>query len=98
MDVTLLYFDGCPGWQATAERLETLTDEYGFQLAYRKVDTPEEAEALSFRGSPTVVIDGRDAFARGDEPVGLSCRLYQTPDGQAGAPTVEQLREVLDGR
>ncbi|MBW3659713.1 MAG: thioredoxin family protein [Actinobacteria bacterium] len=98
MDVTLLYFDGCPGWQVAAERLETLTDEYDFQLAYRKVETPEEAEELSFRGSPTVVVDGRDAFARGDEPVGLSCRLYETPNGQASAPTIEQLREVLDGR
>ena len=98
MDVTLLYFDGCPGWQVAAERLETLTDEYGFNVAYRKVETPEAAEELGFRGSPTVLIDGRDPFAEGDEPVGLSCRLYQTPDGQAGAPTVEQLRGALTGQ
>lgn len=97
MDVTLLYFDGCPSWQVADERLRTLGGELGFDVGRRKVDTPEAAEALQFRGSPTVLVDGRDPFARGDEPVGLSCRIYQTPDGPAGAPTMDQLREVLGG-
>jgi len=95
MDVTLLYFDGCPSWQTTDQRLRGLADELGFEVAYRKVETPEAAEELSFRGSPTVLVEGRDPFARGDEPVGLSCRIYQTPDGPAGSPTLDQLREVL---
>lgn len=95
MQVTLLYFDGCPSWRVADERLGKLADEFGFDLAYRKVDTPEEAEALSFRGSPTILVDGRDPFAQGDDPVGLACRIYQTSDGPAGAPTVQQLREVL---
>lgn len=98
MDVTLLYFDGCPSWETTDQRLRELADELGFHLAHRKVESPEAAEELSFRGSPTVLIDGRDPFARGDEPVGLSCRIYQTPEGPAGSPTIEQLREVLDVR
>ena len=98
MDITLLYFDGCPSWQTTDQRLRGLADEFAFNLAYRKVESPEAAEELSFRGSPTVLIDGRDPFARGDEPVGLACRIYQTPDGPAGSPTVAQLREVLRAR
>jgi len=98
MDVTLLYFDGCPSWQTTDQRLRELADEHGFDVTHRKVETPEAAEELSFRGSPTVLVDGRDPFAEGDEPVGLSCRIYQTPDGQAGSPTMDQLREVLDAR
>ena len=95
MDVTLLYFDGCPSWQTTNRRLRELADEYGVDLAHREVDTPQAAEEMSFRGSPTVLVDGRDPFAQGDEPVGLSCRIYQTPDGPAGSPTLEQLRSVL---
>jgi len=98
MDVTLLYFDGCPSWQTTDQRLRELADEHGFDVTHRKVETPEAAEELSFRGSPTVLVDGRDPFAEGDEPVGLSCRIYQTPDGQAGSPTMDQLREILDAR
>jgi len=40
-------------------------------------------------------VDGEDAFADADTAVGLSCRVYRTPDGAAGAPTVEQLQAVL---
>lgn len=94
-EVALLYFDGCPSWQTADERLKSLADELGFDLRYRRIETPEAAEAWSFRGSPTILVDGHDVFAAGDEPVGLSCRIYQTPDGPAGAPTVEQLRAAL---
>ena len=95
MTVTLLYFDGCPNWRLVDESLTRLADELGFDVDRRKVETPEDAERLEFRGSPTVLVDGRDPFATGDEPVGLSCRVYQTPEGVAGAPNADQLREVL---
>lgn len=94
-EVALLYFEGCPSWQSADERLRLLADELGFVLRYRRIETPETAEACSFRGSPTILVDGEDVFAEGDEPVGLSCRIYQTPDGPAGSPTVEQLRAAL---
>ncbi|WP_040493594.1 hypothetical protein, partial [Ilumatobacter nonamiensis] len=61
----------------------------------RIVDTPEEAERTRFRGSPSILVDGVDPFTDADAPVGLSCRMYQTPDGLAGSPTLDQLREVL---
>lgn len=94
-EVTLLYFDGCPSWQTADQRLRSLADELAFTLDHRKVETPEAADQWSFRGSPTILVDGRDVFPDGSEPVGLSCRLYQTPEGPAGSPTVGQLREVL---
>ena len=95
MNVTLLYFDGCPNWEIADRRLSALADELGFEVDRRKVETSADAEALGFRGSPTVLVDGRDAFADGDEPVGHACRVYETPDGPAGAPTETQLRAVL---
>ena len=95
MNVTLLYFDGCPNWQRTDANLTTLADEIGFELERHQVETDEDAQRLRFRGSPTVLIDGADVFALGDEPIGLSCRMYQTDHGLAGAPTVQQLRDVL---
>lgn len=94
-DVTLLYFDGCPSWRIADHRLSRLADELGFTLTRERVETPEAAERVQFRGSPTILVDGEDVFASGDEPVGLSCRIYRTADGPAGAPTLEQLREVL---
>jgi hypothetical protein len=93
--VTLLYFDGCPNWQLTSAHLEMLAAEIGFDLDRRTVDTPEDAERLNFRGSPTVLVDDTDLFANEDEPVGLSCRVYRTDDGLAGAPTERQLRKML---
>lgn len=95
MDVTILYFDGCPSWQTADARLRALAAELAFTVSRRRVASPHEAEGLEFRGSPTILVDGRDVFAEGHEPVGLSCRIYQTPDGPAGAPTLEQLRAVL---
>ena len=97
MDVRLLYFDDCPNWQETDRRLQDAIAVAGhpLRLEYVKVATPEDAERLRFRGSPTVLVDGADPFADEGAPVGLSCRVFQTPDGLRGAPTFEQLVEVL---
>lgn len=95
MTVTVLYFEGCPNWRTADTRLRALANELGFTVDRRVVDTPEEAQRVGFRGSPTILVEGRDPFASGDEPVGLSCRVYDTPDGPAGAPTVAQFRDVL---
>ncbi len=95
MKVTLLYFDDCPNWQDTDALLASLQSEMGFDFDRRSVKTAEDAERLQFRGSPTVLIDDHDVFATGDEPVGLSCRVYRTDNGLAGAPTEAQLRELL---
>jgi hypothetical protein len=74
--VTLLFFDGCPNWQVTEASLATLADELGFELERFRLESEDDAQRWYFRGSPTVLIDGRDAFATGDEPFGLSCRVY----------------------
>ncbi len=97
MEISLLYFDDCPNWHDTDAHLRTLQAEVpDLRVTRRIVDTPEEAERTRFRGSPSILIDGVDPFADADAPVGLSCRIYQTPDGPAGSPTLDQLRTVLN--
>lgn len=94
--MTLLYFDDCPNWEVASERLDTLLGEHPeMSIARHVVDTPEEAERTGFRGSPSILLNGVDPFADPDDPVGLSCRVYQTPDGPAGSPTVDQLRQAI---
>jgi hypothetical protein len=96
--VSLLYFDGCPNWQLADERLrEALAHagRTGVSVEHRRVATAEEAVAIGFRGSPTVLVDGRDPFAEPDSPIGLSCRVYRSGNGLAGSPTVAQLLAVL---
>jgi hypothetical protein len=96
VDVTLLYFDDCPNWEHTARHLRSLAADLGaIAVTHHLVGSPEEAERTGFRGSPSVIVDGVDPFADPDAPVGLSCRIYQTPDGPAGSPTLDQLRAAL---
>lgn len=97
MTVTLLYFPGCPNWQAADTNLRAALEEAGADVAVRRqvVDTVEDAERHGFLGSPTILIDGRDPFAEPGAVPGLSCRVYRTVAGVAGAPTVAQLRTAL---
>lgn len=96
MKLELLYFDDCPHWRIAAARLADIASHRGLEVEHRLVTTPEEAEAARFRGSPTILVDGGDPFASGDESFGLVCRLYQTPEGLAGSPTAKQLEAVID--
>ena len=97
MDVTLLYFDDCPNWKIADAHLRRLAAEIpGLSVSRHIVDTPEEAERTRFRGSPSIIVNGEDPFADENSPVGLSCRVYQTPEGPAGSPTLDQLRRVLN--
>ena len=96
MDITLLYFEECPNWKVVDERLGVLARELGdITVTRHRVETTEEADRTGFRGSPSIVVDGVDVFAGPGSAVGLSCRMYRTPDGYDGAPTLEQLRAVL---
>jgi hypothetical protein len=97
--VELLWFPGCPNWRETDGRLRAALALAGSdaEVVLVEVTTPEDAERLRFRGSPTVLVDGRDPFADEAAPVGLSCRVFRTPDGLRGAPTVDQLVGVLRG-
>ena len=66
-------------------------------LTLRRVQTPEEAEQISFRGSPTVLVNDEDPFADPAAPVGLACRVYWTASGLTGAPSVATLTTILRG-
>lgn len=96
MDITLQYFDGCPNWQVVAERLAVIAAEHPrVTVSQQLVESWDHAKALGFRGSPSVLVDGSDLFPHSSAPVGLACRIYATPTGLAGAPTLEQLREAI---
>ncbi|MFX1787045.1 thioredoxin family protein [Prescottella equi] len=93
VDIELLYFDSCPNWQVARDRMAQAlaeTGNAGTPITLRTIDTPGEAEREAFPGSPTIRIDGVDACGRA-AGVGLTCRVYPTADGPAGAPTVTDL-------
>jgi hypothetical protein len=96
--VQLLYFDGCPHWMVMEERLRQALDLLDLPAAieHRLVETQEEAEHLQFRGSPSMLLNGTDPFGSPSTPIGLTCRVYPTPHGPAGSPTLDQLVGALD--
>lgn len=96
MDITLQYFEGCPNWEVADARLAAIAAERtDVTMTHQLVDSVEEAQRVGFHGSPSILVDGEDPFAATDMTVGLSCRVYRTPEGPAGVPTLEQLRAVL---
>lgn len=98
MKVRLVYFDGCPNWREAEQVVRAALRDVGLpeqSVDLQRVESPEDAERMSFQGSPTVMIDGEDPFADPFAPVGLMCRLYRTEDGLAGVPSREQLVEAL---
>lgn len=97
MEITLQYFDGCPNWSVAAERLAVIAAEHPeITVNHRLVENLNDAEAIGFRGSPSILMDGVDPFADPSAGVGLACRVYMTPSGLAGSPTLEQLRDAIE--
>jgi Domain of unknown function (DUF5655)/Domain of unknown function (DUF4287) len=98
--IRLQYFDGCPTWKVMEQRLAQALVEAqgaGAEMVRERVESPEEAVRLGFRGSPTVLVDGKDPFASERDAVGLACRVYRTANGEDGLPTAEELRAALAG-
>ena len=95
--MTLLFFDDCPNWRVADDRLRALAREFtGVTVTHQGAKPRTRQEGVGFRGSPTILIDGVDPFATDSDPVGgLSCRVFVTPDGPAGSPTLEQLRQAF---
>ena len=98
MKVDLIYDEDCPNWRTVADELTELLGECDFTLELRESSSLDPTLAARYRGSPTILVDGRDPFVGEGEPVGAACRIYRTPRGPAGAPTLEQLRDALGAR
>jgi hypothetical protein len=81
------------------ELLEQVLRERGIEaeLDVREVTTREEAEALRFPGSPTILVDGRDVDPESaNARPALNCRIYRLPDGSPSpVPSREQLEAAL---
>ena len=97
--VRLLYFHDCPNWRVARARLKEALARIGADpdaVVYKQVTTVEQAEALGFRGSPTILVDGTDPFADPDAPTGLTCRTRAKggngPDGATQAVLAGEAR------
>lgn len=101
MRVEILHIDECPNWAEAGTRVEAALTELGrgdVEVTYRLLTDSDEAAAVPFAGSPTILLDGVDAFPTGGRISDLACRVYRTDSGFAGVPSVAQLVEAIQSR
>jgi len=98
--VELLFWDGCPSHPQALADLRAAMADTGLDpdaVLVREVDTDERAARERFVGSPTIRIDGEDVEPPGDEPAGLTCRVYRLRDGRfSPTPDPATVREALE--
>jgi hypothetical protein len=98
MTLEILQVPGCPGADLMAARLDGVLAGRG-RVTRRVVTSEADAERLGMTGSPTLLADGADPFARPGQLPSVSCRLYldelgrRSPD--PSAPSAAQLRAAL---
>jgi hypothetical protein len=98
MRVELIYWPECPSHGRATEMLtdamRTL-DLDPASIEATAINTPEEARALRFVGSPTIRVDGVDIQPPPvDQHFSLTCRLYRRRDGRP-SPTPDP-QDILD--
>lgn len=97
MRARLLRIDDCPGWESAAASLREALDAVGHgevEVEVVRITRAEQAAAVPFAGSPTIVIDDADLFSGARTDV-LACRVYPTALGLRPAPTTQQITDAL---
>lgn len=97
LKIQLLYFDGCPSWQSGLKNLHAALMANGLDVSVELVQILDNDDAArkKFLGSPSFRINGVDLWNEDRETYSLSCRVYATPEGIKGSPSVSMLQEAI---
>jgi hypothetical protein len=97
MKIELLYFDGCPTWQIGLENMKAALQIEGLDVYVELVEVLDDADATRkrFLDSPSFRVNGVELWNDIRDAYSLSCRIYSTPDGMKGSPTVSMLDEAI---
>lgn len=98
MKTEVVHIEDCQNWEEAGRRLRVALDTVGARevtVGYRLLTTGDEAAAVWFAGSPTILIDGQDAFPTEGRTTDLACRVYYTDGRTSPLPTLEQLTQVV---
>ncbi len=90
--IEVQFFDGCPHVTKAFDLVKKYQHEHPEVLvSYTQVGNNDQAETIGFRGSPTILIDGKDLFQQPipDQP-SLACRFYAE-----GLPEYDQFVELI---
>jgi hypothetical protein len=97
MEIELLVVQDCTHEAAAAELITTALADTRVQATVTRtvITTLEQARRRGFVGSPTILLNGSGLFADPAAPPAMACRLYPTPAGLRGVPTLRDLRQAL---
>jgi hypothetical protein len=97
MRLDILHLPNCPNAAVLETRLAPLlAGRPDIEVRRHVVAAEDDAVRLGMTGSPTLLVDGADPFARPGQEPAISCRLYPDEQGRPGpAPSLRQLREAL---
>jgi hypothetical protein len=97
MQIEFLYFDECRSWETGLQNLKSALQQEGVVADINLIKVHDDGEGMRFKflGSPSFLVNGLDLWNETRETFALSCRLYPTPGGMKGWPTVKMLREKL---
>ncbi|HEX2865654.1 MAG TPA: DUF2703 domain-containing protein [Ignavibacteriales bacterium] len=93
LKVEIQLFEACPNADKMKARVLEAIQFLDFDVDYAEtyVETPEMAEKVKFRGSPTVLVNGIDLENLPEpEKANLACRYYAN-----GLPSVEEISGFL---
>jgi hypothetical protein len=91
MRIEIQYLDGCPNLELTVHRVREALALVGLDAT---IQTTKMTDGMAFGGSPTVLVDGRDV-EEGQAAACANCRIYPTPAGLEGSPSVEAIRMAI---
>jgi hypothetical protein len=97
MKIELLYFDGCPSWQSGLKNLHFALKTDGLDVSVELVQVlnNDDATRRKFLGSPSFRVNGIDLWEEERDVYSMSCRVYATPEGMKGSPSVSMLQEAI---
>ncbi|MGB9852568.1 MAG: DUF2703 domain-containing protein [Candidatus Kapaibacteriota bacterium] len=92
VDVKVQYFRGCPNSEEMIRRVkEAIKDLPEVVYSEELIETEELAREVGFRGSPTLLINGKDFEGLPMPPIAsLSCRVYLK-----GLPRIDEIRNRI---
>lgn len=94
INLELQYLDGCPNAAEFINRIKQIRESGGIDnYNYKEilVSSNEMAKEIKFRGSPTLLINGKDLEEMNPpENPGLNCRVYPK-----GLPDIDEIKNKI---
>lgn len=98
--VKVISHKGCPNHRPCLELVQEIIEDLSLEISAQEVivEDPARAEALGYRGSPTVLVNGRDILPAPSQGVpALACRLYDSQDGLPPRKAIQQALQDPSG-